>query len=93
MYQGSQQSDTASSRRDPLALVQWLAAFCQFVHECRKCQHDITPHWQVCTHCDIRLALSCPQCAGPVSPAGAYACPCCGLAVPPVEAWVQGLRV
>ena len=68
MYQGSQQNATASSSRDPLALVQWLAVFCQFVHECRECQHDVTPHWQLCTHCDRRLALSCPQCAGPVSP-------------------------
>jgi len=90
MYQGSQQNVTASSRSDPLALVQWLAAFCQFVHECRECQHDFAPHWQLCTHCDIRLALSCPQCAGAVSPAGACACPCCGLAMPPVEAWAQG---
>jgi len=92
MYQGSQQSQTASSSHDPLALVQWLAAFCQFVYECRECQHDVTPHWQLCTHCDIRLALSCPQRAGPVAPAGAYACSCCGLAMPPVEAWAQGLR-
>ena len=68
MYHGSQQNDTASSNRDTLALVQWLAAFCQFVHECHECQHDVIPHWQLCTHCDIRLALSCPQCAGPVSP-------------------------
>ena len=24
--------------------------------------------------------------------AGAYACQCCGLAMPPVEAWAQGLQ-
>jgi hypothetical protein len=92
MYQGSRQNETAASSRAPLALVQWLAAFCQFVHACRECQHDVIPYWQLCTHCDIRLALSCPQCAGSVSPAGAYACPCCGLAMPPVEAWTQGLQ-
>jgi len=92
MYQGSQSNDTASIRLDSLALVRWLAAFCQFVHECRECQNDVTPHWQLCTHCDIRSALSCPQCASPVSPAGAYACPCCGLAMPPVETWVQRLQ-
>ena len=93
MYQGSQQNETATSSRDPLALVQWLAAFCQFVHECRECQYNIAPHWQLRTHCDIRLAISCPRCAGPVSPAGAHACPCCGWAMPPVEAWAQGLQV
>ena len=43
MYQESQQNDTATSRSDPLALVPWLAAFCQFVYEWRACQHDITP--------------------------------------------------
>jgi hypothetical protein len=90
MYQGSQQNDTATSRRDPLALVPWLAAFCQFVYECRACQHDITPHWQLCTHCDLRLALSCPQCASSISPAGAYACPCCGLAMPQLRPGRKG---
>jgi hypothetical protein len=92
MSQGYAQNDTATSRRDPFALVPWLAAFCQFVYECRACQHDVAPHWQLCTHCDLRLALSCPQCAGSISPAGAYACPCCGLAMPSVEAWTQGLQ-
>ena len=92
MYRGSQHNETASSGSDTLALVQWLAAFCQFVYECRECQHDIAPHWQLCTHCDIRLAISCPRCAGPLPPAGAYACPYCGLAMPPVEARVEGLR-
>ena len=92
MYQGSQQNDTVSSSSDALGLMQWLAAFCQFVHECRECQHNIAPHWQLCTHCDIRLAISYPRCAGPVSPAGAHVCPCCGCTMPPVEAWVQGLQ-
>jgi hypothetical protein len=90
MPQARQQNAAARSHSDTLALVQWLAAFCQFVYECRECQHDMAPHWQLCTHCDIRLAISCPQCAGPVAPAGAPACPCCGWAMPPVEAWVQG---
>ena len=92
MDQGSEQNVTARSGSGTLAPVQWLAAFCQFIYDCRECQHDLTPHWQLCTHCDIRLALACPQCTGPVSPAGAYACPCCGLAMPPVEAWAQGLQ-
>jgi len=92
MYQRSRPNETVSSRSGALALVQWLASFCQFVHDCRECQHNLSPHWQLCTHCDIRLALSCPQCADPVPPAGAYACPCCGFAMPPVEAWVQELR-
>ena len=92
MNQGSQPNQTVSSSRDTLSLMQWLAAFCQFVHECRECQHVIAPHWQLCTHCDIRLAISCPQCAGPVSPAGTCVCPCCGFAMPPVEAWVQRVR-
>ena len=92
MHQGSQQHETAGSSSGAVALVQWLAAFCQFVHACRECQHDLAAHWQLCTHCDIRLAISCPRCAGPVSPAGAHACPCCGLAMPPVEAWVKRLQ-
>jgi hypothetical protein len=92
MYQGSQQNETVSSSSDALVLVPWLAAFCQFVHECRERQHDIVPHWQLCTHCDIRLAISCPRCTGPVAPVGTHACPCCGFAMPPVEAWVQGLQ-
>jgi hypothetical protein len=92
MSQGNAQNDIATSRRNPLAPMPWLAAFCQFVHECRACQHDVAPHWQLCTHCDLRLALSCPQCAGSISPAGAYACPCCGLAMPPVETWAPGLQ-
>jgi len=92
MYQGRQQNEIVSYSKDALGLVQWLAEFCQFVHECRVCQLDIAPHWQLCTHCDIRLAISCPQCASPLSPAGAYACSCCGLAMPPVEGWVKGLQ-
>jgi len=60
MYQGRQQNETATSSRAPLALVQWLAAFCQFVHECRECQHDVTAHWPLCIHCDIRLGAILP---------------------------------
>jgi hypothetical protein len=92
MDQGSPQKETRSSSSNALVLVQWLTAFCQFVHECRECQHDISPHWQLCTHCDIRLTIACPRCTGPVAPAGAHACMCCGLAMPPVEAWVQGVH-
>jgi len=53
MHQGSQQNETISSSSDALSLLPWLAAFCQFAHECRECQHVIAPHWQLCTHCDI----------------------------------------
>ena len=52
-----------SSRSDAFGLVQWLAEFGQFVHECLECQQEIAPPWPLCTHCDIRLAISCPQCA------------------------------
>jgi hypothetical protein len=93
MHQGRPQNETVSSRNDALALVQWLAEFCQFVHECRECQYEIAPHWQLCTHCELRLAISCPRCEGPLPPAGAYACPCCGCTMPPVEAWVKEVLV
>jgi hypothetical protein len=92
MHQGRQYNEAASPRSDSLAQVQWLAEFCRFVHACRECQQEIVPHWQLCTHCEIRLAISCPRCAGALPPAGAYACPCCGYAMPPVEAWVKGLQ-
>jgi len=92
MYQGRPQEEARSSSSNALVLVQWLAVFCQFVHECRECQHDVAPHWQLCAHCDLRLTMSCPRCTSPVAPAGAHACPCCGLAMPPVEAWVQALQ-
>ena len=93
MSQGSQQNEAASSSKDTSALVRWLAEFGQFVHECLECQQEIAPPWPLCTHCDIRLAISCPQCAGPLPPAGAYTCPCCGFAMPPVETWAKGVLV
>jgi hypothetical protein len=93
MYQGSQRNETANSSNDTLALVQWLVTFCQFVHECRACQYDVAPHWQLCAHCDVWLAISCLQCTDPLPPAGAYACPCCGFAMPPVETWAKGVLV
>ena len=93
MPQGRQQNEAASSRSDAFGLVQWLAEFGQFVHECLECQQEIAPPWPLCTHCDIRLAISCPQCAGPLPPAGAYTCPCCGFAMPPVETWAKGVLV
>jgi hypothetical protein len=93
MYQGSQRNETANSSNDTLALVQWLATFCQFIYECRACQYDVAPPWQLCAHCDVRLAISCPQCADPLPPAGAYACPCCGFAMPLVETWAEGVLV
>jgi rRNA maturation endonuclease Nob1 len=59
--------------------------FHQFMHECQACQHEIAPHWQVCAHCGVRLATHCPGCGNPLPPAGAQACPRCGVAVPQGE--------
>jgi hypothetical protein len=56
--------------------------FHQFIHECQACQREIAPHWQVCAHCGVRLATHCPGCGNPLPPAGAQACPRCGVAVP-----------
>ena len=38
MPQGRQRNEAASSRSDAFGLVQWLAEFGQFVHECLECQ-------------------------------------------------------
>jgi predicted amidophosphoribosyltransferase len=39
----------------------------------------------VCAHCGTRLATHCPGCGNPLPPAGAHACPRCGLALPQVR--------
>ena len=59
--------------------------FHQFLQECRDCRREIDAHWQFCAHCGIRLATHCPGCDNPLPPAGAHACPRCGLALPQVQ--------
>jgi len=57
----------------------------QFIQECRDCRREIEAHWQFCAHCGIRLATQCPGCGNPLPPAGAQACPRCGLALPQIQ--------
>ena len=64
------------------AVLKLHEAFHQFIHECQECQRELAPHWQVCAHCGVRLATHCPGCGNPLPPAGAHACPRCGVAVP-----------
>jgi hypothetical protein len=67
---------------DILTLLPWLREVQQFAHECRVCRQELPAHWQLCTHCDIRQATHCLSCDNPLPPAGASACPSCGLALP-----------
>jgi predicted amidophosphoribosyltransferase len=57
----------------------------QLIQECDDCRREIEPHWQFCAHCGTRLATHCPGCGNPLPPAGAQACPRCGLALPQVR--------
>ena len=74
--QQSEQSRLESS------LLKLHEEFHQLIQECHECQREIEPHWQVCAHCGVRLATHCPGCCNPLPPAGAHACPRCGLALP-----------
>lgn len=65
--------------------LQQLEGFHRFMQECSDCQQEIEPHWQFCAHCGIRLATECPGCGNPLPPAGARACPSCGLAIPQTD--------
>src|SRR5438128_10571976 len=67
------------------ALLKLQAEFHQLLQECRDCRREIEPHWQVCAHCGVRLATHCPGCGNPLPPAGAHACPRCGLVFPQVD--------
>ncbi len=63
-----------------------LEQFHTFMRECRDCQREVEPHWQICAHCGTRLTTLCPGCGNPLPPAGARTCPSCGLDIPQVEA-------
>ena len=78
-YQQSEESRMESSVRKR------QEEFHQFLQECRDCRREIEAHWQFCAHCGIRLATHCPGCDNPLPPAGAHACPRCGLALPQVQ--------
>jgi len=82
MHQEKQAGERPSPSEQEATLLKQREAFHQFIQECRDCQQDIEPHWQFCAHCGIRLATQCPGCGNPLPPAGAHACPRCGLAIP-----------
>lgn len=65
-----------------LILLPWLQEVKQLADECHLCWREVAPHWQLCLHCDLRLAARCLGCDIPLPPAGAYACPHCGLPLP-----------
>jgi hypothetical protein len=65
-------------------LLSWLQEVQQLAYECQPCRQEISPHSQLCMHCDFRLATHCLGCGTPLPPAGASACPHCGLPLPRV---------
>jgi predicted amidophosphoribosyltransferase len=75
----------SEQRREESSLLKLHEEFHQFIQECHECQREIAPHWQVCAHCGSRLVTHCPGCGNPLPPAGAPACPRCGLALPQVR--------
>jgi rRNA maturation endonuclease Nob1 len=76
--QHAEQSQVDSS------LLKLREEFQEFMRACHDCQREIEPHWQFCAHCGIRLATHCPGCGNPLPPAGAHACPRCGVVLPQV---------
>jgi hypothetical protein len=82
MSHSKQQPVVSSLKSEALALERWLTDSEYLTHECRECRQELVSHWQLCISCDIRLATHCPGCGNPLAPAGAYACPCCGFAMP-----------
>ena len=70
---------------DAAAILKLREELHQLAQECRDCRSEIEPHWQYCAHCGVRLATHCPNCHNPLPPAGAPACPACGLALPSVQ--------
>ena len=66
-------------------LEQWLKEVLSLTRECQECQEELSTHWQFCSSCDMRLAVHCPGCSNAIPPAGAYACPGCGLVMPRLE--------
>ena len=79
------QEQPGEERRLDSSMLKLHEEFHQFIHECQACQREIAPHWQVCAHCGVRLATHCPGCGNPLPPAGAHACPRCGVALPQGE--------
>ena len=84
----NQQDHTYNNDQQPTARLrnilveeQW-ADWHHFVQECRACQHELMPHWQLCASCEIRLTTTCPACEHSLPPLGALACRCCGLPIP-----------
>jgi hypothetical protein len=82
MHDHREQHEPSSQPDEELGPLQQIETFHRFMHECRECQKEIAPHWQFCAHCGTRLATQCPGCGTPLPPAGAPACPHCGLAIP-----------
>jgi hypothetical protein len=77
-----EEQQRAHQAAEDASLLKQHEAFHHFLRECVACQQEIEPHWQLCAHCGTRLATSCSGCGTPLPPAGAQACPSCGLAIP-----------
>jgi hypothetical protein len=77
-----EQSEQRNEAGQDETLREQRATWHHFMRECRACQQELAPHSQVCAHCGARLETHCPGCGSPLPPAGAQACPWCGLAIP-----------
>ena len=80
-----QQRQQSEQRQVESSVLKLQEELHQFIHECQECQREIEPHWQVCTHCGVRLATHCPGCGNPLPPVGAQVCPRCGVTLPQVR--------
>lgn len=76
------QPQKSEQTQEEAALLKLHAEWHQLLKECLECRRELEPHWQFCAHCGARLATHCPGCGTPLPPAGAHACPHCGLALP-----------
>ena len=83
--ENEQQRQQIEQSQVEASLLKLREEFHQFIQECHDCQREIEPHWQFCVHCGTRLATHCPGCGNPLPPAGAHACPHCGLVLPQVS--------
>jgi len=77
-----EEKTTQSEEAGGVRTLEAQEEFHQFIHECRDCRREIASHWQFLRPCGTRLATPCPGCGKPVAPAGAHACPRCGVALP-----------
>ncbi len=77
-----QQRQQSEQSRVESSLLKLHEELHQLIQECLECRREIASHWQFCAHCGVRLATHCPGCGNPLPPAGAPACPHCGLAIP-----------